>query len=145
MTFLEAADIVLKESGAPLHYKEIAARALKKGLIQPIGQTPDATMGAQLYTAIGKAKESGVVGRFRLVGKAHFGLALSAVGAALLSAIESQNAKVAMEILDFLHEMHPRQLELIVGRLLQEIGFEDVKVTQYSGDGGIDVEATLQA
>jgi restriction system protein len=27
--------------------------------------------------------------------------------------------------------------------LLEEIGFEDVRVTQYSGDGGIDVEATL--
>ena len=143
MTFLEAAEAVLKESGAPLHYKEITARAQQKGLIQSSGKTPEATMGALLYTAVAKAKEQGVAGTFRPAGKAHFGLALSAVGGAVQSAIEAQNKKAAKELLDFLHGMHPRQLELIVGRLLEQIGFEDVKVTDYVGDGGIDVNATL--
>jgi len=143
VTYLEAAEAVLKESGAPLHYREIAERALKKNLIQPSGQTPEATMGAQLYSAVKKAAEIGIAGTFRFTGKGHFSLALSTVGEALDSAIASRNAKVADELLEFLHEMHPRQLELIVGRLLVEIGFEQVKVTRYSGDGGIDVEATL--
>lgn len=142
MTFLEAAEAVLQESGAPLHYKEITARAIQKGLLQSTGKTPEATMGALLYTAVAKAKEQGIAGAFRPTGKAHFGLALSAVGGAVQSSIDAQNRKVAKELLDFLHEMHPRQLELIVGRLLEEIGF-DVKVTQYSSDGGIDVEAVL--
>lgn len=142
MTFLEAAEAVLNESGAPLHYKEITARAIQKGLIQSTGKTPEATMGALLYTAVAKAKEQGVAGTFRPTGKAHFGLALSAVGGAVQSSIDVQNKKVAKELLDYLHGMHPRQLELIVGRLLEKIGF-DVEVTEYVGDGGIDVNATL--
>lgn len=143
MTYLEAAEAVLRESGAPLHYKEIADRALAKKLIQPTGQTPAATMGAQLYSAVNKAQELGTAGTFRFSGKGHFTLVLSAIGRGLDSEIASQNDKVAAEILDQLYEMHPRQLELIVGRLLEQIGFEAVKVTNYSGDGGIDVEATL--
>ncbi len=143
MTYLEAAKVILGESGVPLHYRAITKRALERGLIQPSGQTPDATMGAQLYAAVKKAEELGDQGGFRFQGKAHFSLALPLASEGIESAIGTQNSKVASELLDFLREMHPRQLELIVGRLLEQIGFEDVKVTQYVGDGGIDVEATL--
>jgi len=37
----------------------------------------------------------------------------------------------------------PRQFELFVGDLLQHCGYDDVCVTRYSADGGIDVNATV--
>ena len=143
VTYLEAAEAILKEAGGPLHYKEISRRALERGLIEPKGQTPEATMGAQLYMAVRRAEEDGEPGRFRSAGRAQFALAAPVVVGAISNEIERQNSKVEADLLAFLQDMHPRQLELIVGRLLVAIGFEDVAVTKYVGDQGIDVEATL--
>ena len=50
MQFKEAAYVILKESSEPLHYREIASRALRKNLLETAGRTPEASMGALLYT-----------------------------------------------------------------------------------------------
>jgi restriction system protein len=47
MTFLDAAYEILKRAGQPLHYVEIASRALASGLLDTRGQTPEATMGSR--------------------------------------------------------------------------------------------------
>jgi hypothetical protein len=39
--------------------------------------------------------------------------------------------------------MDPRAFEDLIGRLLAALGFVDVEVTDYSGDGGVDVRGTL--
>ena len=49
MTYLEAAVVILKASGAPLTAAEITKRAVHRDLIQPSGKTPEATMSARLY------------------------------------------------------------------------------------------------
>jgi hypothetical protein len=51
VTFLSAAQAVLKASKRPLTVKEITDAALRRGLINPQGKTPDATMSATLYVA----------------------------------------------------------------------------------------------
>ena len=51
MTFLEAAEKVLKSARRPLTTREVVEEALKKGLIQPQGKTPVASMKAVLYAA----------------------------------------------------------------------------------------------
>jgi hypothetical protein len=50
MTYYEAAVAVLRRAQRPLTAREIVAAAIKKGLIVPKGQTPEATMAATLYT-----------------------------------------------------------------------------------------------
>jgi len=45
-TFKDIAIQILKESGKPLHYREITKLAIKKGLLQSQGKTPWATMNA---------------------------------------------------------------------------------------------------
>ena len=143
MTYLEAAAAVLKDAGEALHYKEITRRALERGLIEPKGTTPEATMGAQLYMAVKRGAEEGQIALFQQTGRGHFALVAKALSAGLDTDIGKHNAKVEQELLEFLHQLHPRQLELLIGQLLTAIGFEDVAVTRYSGDGGIDVDATL--
>lgn len=47
-SFKEAAEQILRESGKPLHYKELTKIAIKKNFILSEGKTPWATMNAQL-------------------------------------------------------------------------------------------------
>jgi hypothetical protein len=51
MTFLEAAETILRAAGKPLTAREITDIALREGLIEPSGKTPELTMSARLYTA----------------------------------------------------------------------------------------------
>ena len=55
-SFKDLAYTILKESGKPLHSKEITKRALEHGLVTE-GKTPEATMNAQLVVDINTKKE----------------------------------------------------------------------------------------
>lgn len=52
MTFLAAAEAVLKTARGPLTVGEITEMGVKRGLIRSRGKTPKATMSAALYTAL---------------------------------------------------------------------------------------------
>lgn len=140
MSFKDAAIEILKESGEPLSYKEIASRAVEQGILNSEGKTPAATMGAQLYVDIKKNKKS----KFKKVGKGTFTLQAQteSVSSPLLL-IQKQNEKVRDALRARLLEMDPFQFEFLIGDLLQAIGYEDVEVTKSRGDKGIDVMANL--
>lgn len=70
-TFKDAAYKVLLTENRPLRTEDITDMALKRGLLRTVGKTPNATMGAQLYTAIKTNKENSV---FAQLGKNRFGL-----------------------------------------------------------------------
>jgi restriction endonuclease Mrr len=142
MTYLEAAKAVLAEERGPLHYKEIARRATKKKLIVPKGSNAASSMATSLYGAVRHANDSDEPAVFQAVGRGKFELVKQVTSVAPDVGILEHNQHVQDELLDFLKEMHPRQLELIVTQLLDAIGFE-AGATKYSGDGGIDVDATL--
>jgi len=68
-TVLEVVATVLREAAEPLHYREITRRIVQRGLWVPGGKTPEATVNAQLSTAI---KKSGDASGFRRVGRGIF-------------------------------------------------------------------------
>src|SRR5215213_3180889 len=103
MTYLDAAEQILQDAGQPLHYREITKRAIAKGLLETTGKTPEATMGAQLYMAVKQALEPGEPGRFRITGRAQFGLAAKPTKGSLDADISTHNVKVEEELLTFLH------------------------------------------
>lgn len=143
MTYLEAARVVLEDAGAPLHSTEITRRALEEGLIAPAGKTPEATMAAQLYSVIKRAERAGTDSPFQRVAGNTFQLATSIGSTTLESDVRRHNDSVQAKLLEYLLEMHPRQVELLIGKLLGALGFDDVAVTRYVGDSGIDIDATL--
>jgi hypothetical protein len=51
VSFLQAAETVLRRAKKPLTTAEITEVALRRGLVQTKGQTPVATMSAALYGA----------------------------------------------------------------------------------------------
>ena len=61
MTFTEAAVEVLRRTGKPLHYKEIAEFAVKENLLSHVGQDPEVTMGARLSAMAKRDEERRVV------------------------------------------------------------------------------------
>jgi hypothetical protein len=52
MTYYQAALLVLSTTQRPLTVREITAIAIERGLIEPEGKTPHATMSANLYLGI---------------------------------------------------------------------------------------------
>ncbi len=143
MTFIEAAVKVLEESGGgPLHYREIAQQAIASGYIQTSGRTPEATLNAQLHAHIRRAEASGQEPRIHQTADGHFAI-FKRTKTGIARSAEEANTKVRSELLLRLTKIHPRAFEVLIGQLLARIGFEDVTVTKYSGDEGVDLEANL--
>ena len=69
MTFLDAAEQVLKQEGQPLHYREITRRAIAQGLIITHGQSPARTLNAQISVSIKRGRSP-----FQRVGRGIYGL-----------------------------------------------------------------------
>jgi hypothetical protein len=72
VTYIVAAEAVLKAAGRPLSTREVTELALKRGLINPAGSTPEATMSANLYAVVrdhpkGPIRREFVQGRERAV------------------------------------------------------------------------------
>ncbi len=142
LTYKDAAQQVLADSGRPLHYEEITKRAIDRDLINPQGMTPEATMGAQLYQDI---KSKGANSIFRKEGKATFGLAVWEKGVSgIVHRAAKQRRAVKRKLLNRLLEMSPRDFEHLVGRLLGAMGYDNITVTRRSADGGIDVLADIE-
>lgn len=142
MDFLSAAQQILEQERAPLHFREIAKRALELGIITPTGMTPDATMGSRLY--VDTKKEDS---RFERVGRGLFGLKKRSQRDDIARRVEEINDSTRQSLRKRLHEMPAERFEALIGELLISVGFEEtsVQVTSYSNDGGIDVRGILNA
>lgn len=142
LSYREAALQVLRETGQPLHYREIARRAIEQELINPQGLTPDATMGAQIYTNL---KRRGSESPFRREGRGIFGLAEWEKGTrGIVRQAARQRREVKRRLLETLREVEPAEFEQLAGRLLGAMGYENIEVTRRSSDGGVDVLAEIE-
>lgn len=58
--------------------------------------------------------------------------------------VSEQSDEVRQKMADTLAKINPYQLEFLIQRLLEAIGYENVIVTNKSGDGGVDVVADIE-
>ena len=58
--------------------------------------------------------------------------------------VRQQESSVRESIRDILAEIDPFAFEYLVKRLLEEMTYDNVKVTSRSGDGGVDVVADIE-
>jgi len=139
-TFKEAAYKVLEAAEEPLTAKEITDIALEEELIETSGATPEATMAAQLYTDINNNRNT----KFKKVGRGRFALKKQTESAkSPLIAIQNQNEFVRTKLIERIHSMDPFQFEFLAAELLRKTGYENVEVTNRTGDKGIDITANL--
>ena len=143
MSFLEAAAVLdTCADKKPMHYREIVDQAISRGLLVTSGKTPDASMNAQLTTQIKRAKRSGESCRFFRHSRGCYGL-VEWLGTGLSYKISNHNIAIRKKLLARLMDLTPAQFEELVTLLLRGMGFEDIELTQYGSDGGIDVRGTL--
>jgi restriction system protein len=144
-SFLDAAEIILKKQSnkEPMHYGDITNIALKEGLINTTGKTPDATMNAQLVTDIKRAEAMGMESRFSRTSRGYYALT-AWVGKELPKKIALHNEEVRKKLLEKLMALKPIEFEELIKELLPQMGFESVELTPATSDGGIDVRGVFQ-
>lgn len=144
LSFTDATEQVLQKFGGkkPMHYRDIAAKALESGLVSTMGKTPEATLYAQVLTEIQRRTRRGERPRFVKHGKGYIGLS-KWMAAGLAFEIERHNQQVRERLHHRIREVPPVEFEELIGILLAKIGFEDVAVTDRSSDGGVDVRGTM--
>jgi restriction system protein len=126
-----------------MHYRDICSRAVDEGLIQPGGLTPHASLNASITSEIRRQIANGELPRFVSHGRGFFSLALGSMDPEVETAVREHNDRIQNRLAAELREIEPRAFEQLVGRLLEAVGFDQVVVTRYSADGGIDVRGTL--
>ncbi len=142
MDYLSAAQAILEADNRPLHFREIARRALERRLITPTGQTPEATMGSRLYVDTKKPDS-----RFERLGKGQFAIKRRTQTDDIARRVEAINSDTRQTLQSRLLAVPADRFEVLVRELMIAIGFDEssVQVTSYSGDGGIDVRGILNA
>lgn len=143
-SFTDAAELILNEFAEkrPMHYRDITDKLLELDLVETEGKTPEATLYAMVLTEIKRFTERGEKPRFVKYGEGMIGLRMW-MGEGLAYQIEKQNREVQKKLLAYIQSLSPEEFEGLLGRLLGEMGFEEVEVTSYSGDSGIDIRGIL--
>lgn len=143
-SFTDCAERILKAQGVhkPMHYQDITQAALAKGWLKTSGQTPEATMYAQIIQEIQRLRKRGEVPRFVQCGK---GLVALTVWdkAGVDFQVQQHHEDVRKKLKAKLMALKPEEFEELVSRLFCAIGFREVSRTRLSGDGGIDVRGTM--
>jgi len=143
-SFTNAAEKVLKENmdKKSMHYKEIIKKALNRKWIITEGLTPETTLTAVIGSENRRKIARGEEPRFRVDGNGYYGLSIwNPKGPQ--KQIELANKEVKEKLLKKIKLILPENFEKIIGELLPNLGFDNVKVTNYGGDGGIDVLGEL--
>ena len=146
LSFNDAAALILEQysNGQPMNYRAITEKALALGLIQTKGLTPSATMSAQLTTEIAKTTSRGELPRFVAHGHGLYGLT-NWQPQGIAWEIEAHNEKVRQQMRETLTAMKPDAFEILIGKLMSKLDFDDVVVTKKSGDNGVDARGVLVA
>jgi restriction system protein len=144
MSFTKAAAYVLEKLGGkkPMHYRDITRKVMELKLVETASKSPEATLGAQVIMEIQRKKKQGVQPRFVKYPKGYIGLA-KWMGTGLAMQIQQHNQGVRKKLHQQISTMPPDEFEQLIGKLLVKIGFEEVAVTSYTNDKGIDVRGTL--
>lgn len=144
ITYAEIAYQILKkdENARSLHYRVIAKRASKEGLIESDDAIVAGNISSAINSEIRKAKLDDKEPRFVSYGKGKYGLT-EREPKGIFKDIRDKNNLVKKQVLDTLMAMSPFKFEELVGEVLRSLGFENIEVTAKTGDGGIDVMGEL--
>ncbi len=144
LTYLDIAYKILKEENKArsLHYKVIAKRAFKLGLIESDDLIISGNISSAINADIRKSKIEGEESKFITYGKGQYGLSENEPKG-IFAEIRDKNNQVKRQLLEALLAMPPFSFEELVGEVLRNLGFENITVTSKSGDGGIDVTGEL--
>jgi restriction system protein len=146
-SFTDLAYKVLSEfsEGQPMHYREIAKKALENGLLASAGKMTEVSIYTQVISEITRHQKMGVQPKFILHGSGFVGLALSIEKRGMSSFIVSHIHKVRNALREKMLSLNPAEFEELICQLLTKMGFETDELTKLSTEEGFDVRGTLTA
>jgi len=62
----------------------------------------------------------------------------------ILELLNAERYQVRIRLHELMMNLHPQQFEIFAGTLLESLGFTDIEITKYVGDGGIDGYGNLE-
>lgn len=77
-------------------------------------------------------------------GRARLGGVPSPPTSSIAELLNGERQQVRTRLHDLLMNLHPQQFEAFAAKLLESVGFTDLEVTKYVGDGGIDGYGNLE-
>jgi restriction system protein len=135
--------VLLSCGGGPMYYRDIAAIAIARGLWEPDGDTPWSTLNSDIREDIKRAEALGRQSVFvRPPWTGMVSLAYSDVASAGRRIADASQVLRA-SLLDQALRLDPRDFENLVAELIRRMGYRDVVVTRFWGDGGVDITATF--
>lgn len=146
LSFVEAAEKLLRANGKSLTHKELAKRALAQKLVETESQTPEISMHVAIRTDMKRREQRGEPQRFVFIGDGLFSLVDLEAGS------PTPKAKTALEQIresrgEAANDLHTRlttsnngpNFELMVADLLVAMGYQAVDVIGGKDDQGVDI------
>ena len=149
MTYKDAAKKVLElHSNEKMHYRDITKEALDLKLIISQAPTPSQTMRSRMgdFPEIFERLGSGYYRLLEVTGlEGRDEVEISHITEPVIvdNRLKDIHIRYIQDIIKYLQDINPADFEKIIGQLLNNVGFESVEVTRYSGDGGIDVRGVM--
>jgi restriction endonuclease Mrr len=146
LSFVDAAEKLLRAAGKALSHKELAKRAIAQKLVVTESQTPQISMHVSIRSDMKRREQRGEPQRFVFLGDGLFSLVDLEAGA------PTEKAKSALDQIresrqDATADLHKRltssnngpNFELMVADLLVAMGYEAVEVIGGKDDQGVDI------
>jgi hypothetical protein len=146
LSFVDAAERILREGNKPLTHKDLAKKAIAQKLIQTESETPDISMHVSIRGEMKRREMRGEPQRFVFLGNGMFSLVDLVAGkptAQAKSALE-QVRESRTEACRTLHERLTSEnngpnFETMVADLLVAMGYQNVQVIGGKDDQGVDI------
>lgn len=146
MRWLDAAEQVLRDTGTPVHYVELAELILHRHLVNTKSETPAITLHASINLDMKGRRSRGLPPRLLILPGGDITLAeweRGPIEEARAALLESRD-HAKRQLLRKLRQLEGTEFETFLERLFTEMGY-DVTVTGGPDDEGVDLVAELVA
>jgi restriction system protein len=146
LSFVDAAERILRRTGKPLTHKQLANKAIAEGLVETESETPDISMHVSIRGEMKRRETRGEPQRFVFLGNGLFSLVDLIAGKPpekTKSALDQvrESRKEACELLHkrLTSSNHGPDFETLVADLLVAMGYQEVQVIGGKDDQGVDI------
>ena len=137
---------LLPRSGGPMDYVNLAKTAIEEGHWSTTGVTPWHHLNEDIREEQRLCRLHEVPCIFTRPAKGLIALAAPSVRAIHAPATSlHRHDVVKRELHRGLQTLPPQRFEAVVAQLIARMGFRDVELTRYSGDGGVDIGPRIRA
>ena len=146
ISFVDAAEKVLRQAGKPLTHKQLAQKAIAEKLVQTESETPEISMHVSIRGEMKRREARGEPQRFVFLGNGLFSLVDLVAGAptekakSALDQVRESRREASTELYQKLTAANNGpSFETMVADMLVAMGYQDVQVIGGKDDQGVDI------